>query len=164
MAASVGDIVIRPFDPDCDSQRIREITAEIWSGGGSGLMEMEFGTIGGRPWSEWQSDSVLSYFGGENAQAFVAELDGEVIGFCSYVIDSVKSIGTVGYNGVAKAHQCKGYGSLMLDFVMEGIRAAGMSYANVIVADNDAHAPARANYEKHGFHKLLGFQEMVQKL
>ncbi len=159
-----SDITIRPFDPERYSARVREITAEIWSGGSGGLMEKKFGLIGGRPWTEWQSDSILAYFQPGNAHAFVAEKGGEVVGFCSYVIDNAKSIGTVGYNGVDKSVQGTGIGSTMMDFVMDGIRAAGMKFATVLVADNEAHIPALRNYEKHGFRRLTGYHELVQKL
>ena len=72
--------------------------------------------------------------------------------------------GTVGYNGVALDHQGQGLGSAMMGFVMSGIRAEGMEYAAVIVADNEEHAPARRIYEKHGFRRLAGYHYMVQKL
>jgi len=160
----IGDITIRPFDAERDAQRVRVIVGEIWGGGDDALMEKKFGLIGGRPWSEWLSGSVLSYLKAEGARSFVAEQNGDVIGFCSYVIDEARSRGTVGYNGVARNHQGLGIGSAMLDFVMSGIRAEGMEYAGVLVADNEEHLPARRNYEKHGFHRLTGYHYMVQKL
>ena len=110
------------------------------------------------------SQSVLAYLQADGARSFVAEMDGELAGFCSYVIDNARKRGTVGYNGVARRHQGMGIGSTMLDFVMSRIRAEGMEYAAVIVADNEEHAPARGNYEKHGFRKLMGLHYMVQKL
>jgi len=155
---------IRPFDAERDSERVRVIVGEIWAGGDDALIEREFGLIGGKPWSEWLSRSVLAYLKADGAASFVAERKGEVIGFCSYVIDRERSRGTVGYNGVARNHQGLGIGSAMLDFVMSGIRAAGMEYAVVIVADNQEHAPARHNYHKHGFRRLTGYHYMVQKL
>jgi ribosomal protein S18 acetylase RimI-like enzyme len=159
-----GDITIRPFDAQRDAGRVQAIVGEIWSGGDDALMEREFGVIGGRPWSEWMSQSVLSYLQAEGTTSFVAECDGQVIGFCSYVIDDARKRGTVGYNGVARNHQGRGIGSAMLDFVMSRFRAEGMEYAAVIVADNEEHAAARRNYEKHGFHRLMGLYYMVQKL
>ena len=160
----IGDITIRPFDAERDSERVRVIVGEIWGGGDDALIEKEFGVIGGRPWSEWMSQSVLSYLKADGTRSFVAERNGDVIGFCSYVIDDARKRGTVGYNGVARNHQGRGIGSAMLDFVMSRIRAEGMEYAAVIVADNEQHAPARRNYEKHGFHRLMGLYYMVQKL
>jgi len=157
-------IEIRSYNPERDAGRIKEIVGEIWGGGDDAPMEKKYGMIGDRPWGEWMADSVLPYIEDEGARSFVAEQDGEVVGFCSYVIDEGRSRGTVGYNGVARDHQGQRISTMMLDFVMERIRAEGMQYAGVIVATNEQHAAARRNYEKHGFEKLMGLQYMVQKL
>ena len=159
----VGDITIRPFDAERDAERLKVIVGEIWGGGGDALMEKQFGVIGGEHWTEWQARDVLSYLKADGARSFVAEQQGDVIGFCSYVIDEARSRGTVGYNGVALNHQGLGIGSAMLDFVLSRIKAEGMEYAGVIVADNKEHAPARRIYEKYGFSRLLGFHYLVQK-
>ena len=160
----INDMTIRSFDTERDGERVRVIVAEIWDGGDDALVEKEFGVIGERPWREWLSQSVLSYLKADGARSFVAEKNGDVIGFCSYVIDQGRRRGTVGYNGVARNHQGLGIGSAMLDFVLSGMRAEGMEYAGVIVADNEAHAPARHNYKKHGFRRLTGYHYMAQKL
>jgi GNAT superfamily N-acetyltransferase len=160
----IGDVTIRPFDAERDAERVKVIVGEIWGGGDDALIEKEFGVIGGRPWCEWLSQSVLSYLQADEARSFVAEQNGDVIGFCSYVIDEARSRGTIGYNGVAQNHQGLGIGSTMLDFVLSGIRAEGMEYVGVIVADNEEHLPARRNYEKHGFRRLTGYQYMVRKV
>lgn len=159
-----GDFALRPFDPQRDTGRLREIIGEIWSGGDDALLEKEFGVIGGRPWAEWLSDTILAYLQAEKTRSFVAEHGGEVVGFCSYVIDPARKRGTVGYNGVARSHQGRGIGSAMLDFVLSRFRAEGMDHAVVIVGDNEEHLPARRNYEKHGFRRLTGYHYMVQKL
>ena len=160
----VDEIIIRPYDAQLDAERVKLITSEIWGGGNDALMEKEFGIIGGMPWSEWISQSVLSYFQAEGTRGFVAEKNGEVVGFCSYVIDENRSRGTVGYNGVERNQQGRGIGSAMLDFVLSRMKAEGMEYADVIVADNQEHLPALGNYEKHGFHRLTGSHHLVQKL
>jgi len=160
----LGEITIRPYDAQRDAERVKAIAGEIWGGGDDALMEKEFGVIGGRPWSDWISQSVLSYLEADGARSFVAERNGDVVGFCSYVIDEARSRGTVGYNGVALSHQGMGIGSAMLDFVLSRMRSEGMAYAAVIVADNEEHLPARRNYEKHGFRRLTGYHYMVQKL
>ena len=160
----IGDITIRPFDEQRDSERIRQIVGEVWEGGFDALMEKEYGVIGDRPWDEWLSQSVLAYIGPDGARSFVAEQNGEVVGFCSYAIDNARKCGSVGYNAVALSHQGRGIGSIMMEFVMDGIRAEGMEYARVLVADNQEHAPARRIYEKYGFRRMTGYDEMAQKL
>lgn len=160
----IGEITIRGYDAQRDAEQIKLITGEIWVGGNDALMEKKFGIIGGKSWSEWISQSVLAYFQADGTRGFVAEKNGEVVGFCSYVIDEKRSRGTVGYNGVARNHQGLGIGSAMLDFVLSRIKAEGMEYADVIVADNEEHIPALRNYEKHGFCRLTGSHHLVQKL
>ena len=160
----MADITIRPLNMERDAEHVQRIVAEVWGTSEDALMEKEFGVIGGRHWSEWLSESVLSYLKADGARSFVAERKGDVVGFCSYAIDKARSRGTVGYNAVARNFQGLGIGSAMLDFVLSGMRAEGMKYAGVLVGDNEEHAPARRNYEKHGFHRLTGYHSMVQKL
>lgn len=159
-----GEVTIRPFAPERDSQRVRELVGEIWGGGADALIEKQYGVVGGRPWSEWMAEAVLSYLGAEGTRSFVAEGQGEVVGFCSYVVEPARQRGTVGYNGVARSHQGRGIGSLMLDFVLAGMRAEGMEHALVLVADNEEHLPARRNYRKHGFRRFAGYHHLIQKL
>jgi ribosomal protein S18 acetylase RimI-like enzyme len=159
-----AEFTLRPYEPERDAARIQEIVAEIWGGGDDALIEELFGVQGGKPWGEWTSGNVLVYIGDPDCRAFVAEQEGAIIAFCSYVVDEVRKRGTVGYNGVAHSHQGLGMGTRMLDFVMERFHDEGMEYAGVIVMDNEAHAPARRNYEKHGFERLAGFYYMFQKL
>ena len=160
----IGDISLRLFDADRDSEIIRAIVAEIWSGGGPALAEKRFGIIGGKTWDIWTSNAVLTDFKADPTRSFVAVDQGKVIGFCAYTLDHERSRGTVGYNGIAKSHQGKGLGSALISFVLDRIRAEGMQYAGVIVQDNEEHAPARRIYEKHGFSKLSGNYYMIQKL
>jgi ribosomal protein S18 acetylase RimI-like enzyme len=160
----VGAVTLRRYEAPRDAERLAEIVGRIWSGGGDALMEQRFGLIGNRPWGQWQAQSVLDYINAPACRAFVAQESGDVIGFCSYLLDEERRLGTVGYNGIAPEHQGRKLGSAMMRFVMERFHEAGMLYAAVIVADNAEHAPARRVYEKHGFENLLGLHYMVQKL
>ena len=160
----VGEITIRTFDAQHDADRVRQIVGEVWSGGSDALMEQKYDVIGSRPWSEWLSADILAYLRSEQVKSFVAEKNGQVVGFCSCAIDHERKCGRVGYNAVARSRQGNGIGSIMMDFVMDRIRAEGMEYAIVVVADNDEHAPARRIYEKHGFQRLTGCHTMAKKL
>lgn len=161
----IGDVILRPYDPARDADRVAQIVGQIWSGGGDALMEKYYGVIGNQPWGYWQAQSVLGYIKAENCRAFVLEENGQVIGFTSYLIDRGRSLGTVGYNGIAPEHQGRKLGNAMMDYVMKCFHDEGMAYAAVIVADNAQHAPARRVYEKYGFTRnLLGLDYLVQKL
>ena len=160
----INDITIRPFDAKRDSEPVKIIISQVWSGGDDSLMEKRFGIIGGKPWNEWMARSVLSYLKADGTRSFVAEKNCEIVGFCSYVIDKDRNRGTIGYNAVAPNRQGQGLGSAMMDFIMNAISKEGMQYVAVIVADNEQHAPARRLYEKHGFRNLMGVHYMVQKI
>jgi ribosomal protein S18 acetylase RimI-like enzyme len=160
----VEGITLRPYDAERDAARVKEIVAEIWGGGDDALMERLYGIQGGKPWGEWTSGAVLRALGNPETRGFVAEENGAIVAFASYGMDEVRKTGTVGYNGVARSHQGRGLGTAMLDFVMERFREAGMEYARVLVFDNEEHLPARRNYEKHGFKRLVQMELMVQKL
>jgi len=158
----VGDVTIRPYDPDQDATRVRALVGQVWQGAEDDLVEQEIGLIGGRPWQEWLGDSVLAYLRGN--PAFVAERGGQIIGFCSYAVDPARSRGTVGYNGVAREHQGLGIGSAMLGFVLGRMRTEGLRYAQVLVADNKEHLPAQRNYQSHGFRRIAGYHSLIQEL
>ena len=110
----INDIKIRDFDAEKDAEAVRVIVGQVWHGGADALIEKQFGVIGGKPWGEWQSADVLSYLTDDGARSFVAEKEGQVVGFCSYVIDRNCSRGTVGYNAVAPGQQGQGLGSAMM--------------------------------------------------
>lgn len=160
----LGEASLRLFRAEDDSDRVKEIVAQIWSGGGPALTEKKYGMVGGKSWQQWIADAVLADFTNPDCRSFVAEHESSVIGFCSYTLDLQRSRGIVGYNGVALEYQGRGLGSAMIGFVMACIRAEGMQFAGVVVADNEEHAPARRIYEKHGFSKISGNYYMMQKL
>lgn len=158
------DLTIRRYDPERDAAWVRSLIPEIWTGAQDAEIEREYGPQGGRPWHEWLADAIVGYLAAEGTRSFVAEVGGERVGFCSYVVDEVRSRGTVGYNGVAKDRQGQRLGVAMMDHVMAAMRAEGLAYAGVLVADNEEHAPARRNYESHGFRRVSGYEYLFQKL
>ena len=164
IALNVGQVELWPYEPPRDAQAISRIVARIWSGGADALMEDRFGPIGGQPWDHWQSQSILNYLAAPNCRAFVAVEWDEVIGFCSYVLEPDRRLGTVGYNGVDPDHQSRKIGSAMMTFVMDQFHKEKMQFAAVIVATNQQHAPARRVYEKHGFEPVMGLEYRVRKL
>jgi len=160
---SLSDFHFRPARFPEDTARIREIVGAVWHGGGDAIIESRYGRIGDTPWQEWQARDVLQWIQAANAHAFVVGEAADVIGFCSFQIDRERSFATVGYNAVSPDHQGRGIGSLMMQWIMDRIHESGVDFAGVLVADNEAHAPARRVYEKHGFQTVYGLKYMVRK-
>ena len=157
----------RPISLPADAPRLTEIIGAIWEGGGDAIVEKQYGQIGHAPWQQYQSEAVLQWIQAPGASAYAVidtEAGGQIVGFCSFMVQRERDTATVGYNGVAPSHQGRGIGSLMMGYIMERIRESGVGYAGVIVADNDAHAPARRVYEKAGFETVYSLRYMFQKL
>jgi RimJ/RimL family protein N-acetyltransferase len=82
---------------------------------------------------------------------FVAERNGEVVGFITFYCDKNRKIGIISNNAVDPACGEKGVGQEMYQKVLEYFRGRGMLLAQVTTGLDGAHAPARRAYERAGF-------------
>jgi len=138
-----------------DLKAIAGIVRNIWDHGGNALMEKRYGRIGGKPWQEWTAGEIVGELKKILPQVAVTEVNGEIVGFASYLLDRKKKVGMVGYNGVSNRFQGLGIGTRQLQWVLTQLRKKGMRYAQVITGLNRGHKPARRLYEKTGFVPLL---------
>jgi len=115
------------------------------------LTKDRYGIIGGRTWEEWVWESVKKYLEEKGTRKFVTKIDGKIAGFCSYTIDKIKKIGTVGYNGVSPEYSGLGIGTYQMNKILELMKKEGMEIAEVLTGLNEGHTPARKMYEKVGF-------------
>ena len=102
---------------------------------------------------EQKADAVEKHFREHPDRAFVTELDGEVVGFCTYVLRD-NAVGEIGNNAVAPAGQGKGIGTAQYEECLQRMRDAQMKYATVQTGLDPSHAAARRAYEKVGFEPL----------
>ena len=139
-----------------DYGRILDIAAEAWSRQGINyVLKERFGVVGSKT-PEERIRETLSRFLEENpGNVLVARLDGEVVGFMTFDLDSDRKIGSIGYNAVDSRYRNRGIGTMLVKRTLEVLRERGMRYATVFTALDEAHAPARRIYEKCGFKPLM---------
>ncbi len=95
----------------------------------------------------------------------VAELDGRVVGFVTWMLNSPHpGCGEISNNAVDPSAQGRGVGKAMYRWVLDLFRRSGMKAAAVQTCMDDGHAPARAAYAKVGFATSLDFIRYYQKL
>ncbi len=164
MPDQITGLPLRRYDPAQDAAAIVELVHAVWGGAGFAVVEQRYGLVAGKPWRQWIADHVLADLNSDQTCAFVVHDDQGLAGFCSYTLDRPRSRGTVGYNAIARRQQGRGLGSALLRFVLARLRAEGMSYAGVIVAEDEDHAPARRMYEKAGFEFIARSAYLMQKL
>ncbi|MBE6929290.1 MAG: GNAT family N-acetyltransferase [Ruminococcaceae bacterium] len=120
--------------------------------------EIHDGAMGN--WREIKKKSIEDQQRGPNA--FVALLDGKVVGFAAYTI--INGVGHILNNAVDNCYRGNGIAKLLYERLFEGMRADGALYARVHTGGDDGHAPARRAYEKMGFEKYLPSVDYIKKL
>jgi len=102
---------------------------------------------------ERKADSVERHFRERPGEAFVVELEGAVVGFCTYAIGD-NGVGVITNNAIDPQVQGRGIGTAQYREVLRRFREAGMVYAKVGTGLDPAHAAARRAYEKVGFEQV----------
>lgn len=87
----------------------------------------------------------------EKAIVLVAELEGLVVGFLTYELNSRDRIGEVQLLAVRPEYQNLGIGTELNTFALREMKEKGMKMAKVETGGDASHAPARRSYEKAGY-------------
>ena len=82
---------------------------------------------------------------------WVAEVNGEVVGFVAAVLKVDSGMGELRMLAVDPESQNHGLGTQLTDVATNWIRGAGLSLALVSTGGDVGHALARRTYEKAGF-------------
>ncbi|MGD9497089.1 MAG: N-acetyltransferase family protein [Armatimonadota bacterium] len=112
---------------------------------------------------ERKADSVESYVRERPEEAFVVELEGRVVGFCTFALRD-NGVGVINNNAIDPALQGRGLGSAMYRECLRRMKEAGMVYATVHTGLDPSHAAARRAYEKVGFEQVRPHVEYYLKL
>jgi len=136
---------------EADLEPIVAIARRIWTMGMSKRLEDRFGVQGGKSWDEWTAADIGGAVRARLASCLVAEVDGQVAGWVTWIINRDRNQGQIGYNGVAPEFRGHGIGTTLVRMALDKLREAGMPIAVVITGLDEGHAPARRVYEKCGF-------------
>jgi GNAT superfamily N-acetyltransferase len=84
---------------------------------------------------------------------YVAEYEGRVVGFATYLIECNGKLGVLANNAVSmRGH---GIAGLLHERIFEEMKKRGCTAVRVRTGLDEAHAPARRAYEKDGFTNTL---------
>jgi ribosomal protein S18 acetylase RimI-like enzyme len=97
-------------------------------------------------------------------ELYVAEFDGETVGFVSVRLDEETGIGEIGLNAVDPPRGGVGIGTAMYEFAVRLMAESGMKVATVATGGDASHEPARRAYLKAGFDTVIPSVWMVRKL
>jgi ribosomal protein S18 acetylase RimI-like enzyme len=109
-------------------------------------------------WPDWrtsQREAVETVCkDGEKTIVWVAEVDGMVVGFLAYELNSKEKTGEVQLLAVHPEYQNLGIGTELNNFALEKMKESGMKMARVDTGGDPSHAPARRSYQKAGYTAL----------
>lgn len=105
----------------------------------------------GDDWRAHQRNDVEDVLADPQMEVWVADVDGDVVGFVAAVLKPDEHLGEIYMLAVDPESQNRGLGSELTDVATDWIRAAGMPVALVSTGGDEGHAPARRTYEKAGY-------------
>lgn len=106
-------------------------------------------------WQEAKANEIRDHQKRYPEWMLITERNDNIVGFITFYLDRGRKIGIISNNAVEPEHQRKGIGTLQYYKVLEIFKKEGMSFAEVATGLDEAHAPARAAYEKVGFKKTI---------
>jgi GNAT superfamily N-acetyltransferase len=102
-------------------------------------------------WRKSQKEVVEKICLDEKITTWVAEVDGNVIGFVAYELNDTTKVGEVQLLAVHPDDQNHGIGTELNLFALQKFKESGMKLAVVGTGGDEGHAPARRSYEKAGY-------------
>lgn len=106
----------------------------------------------GDDWRVHQEAAVRGQLADGEAATWVAELEGQVVGFVvARVADTDRSIGEVAMLADDPDAQRHGLGTELTELATSWLRERGMKVAVIGTGGDDGHAPARRVYEKANY-------------
>jgi N-acetylglutamate synthase-like GNAT family acetyltransferase len=106
-------------------------------------------------WKKSQQEAVeTSCRDDKETSVWVAEVEGQVVGFVAYKLYDKTKTGEVWLLAVHPEYQNHGIGTELNNFAVVKMKESGMQMAVVGTGGDDSHAPARRSYEKVGYTPL----------
>jgi ribosomal protein S18 acetylase RimI-like enzyme len=122
---------LRPFQP-ADLPHLKAITVEGFEGVSIDHgMEQAFGLINAHDW-RWRKARHIDADAARDPQGiFVAEDNGQVVGYITTWQDREAGIGHIPNLAIAASHRNRGLGRQLIEHAFEHFRAAGLTHAKI---------------------------------
>jgi ribosomal protein S18 acetylase RimI-like enzyme len=147
---------IRLYRP-ADLNALRALTVDAFQGVSiDHNMEKHFGLINGHDW-RWRKARHVDEDAAENpAGIFVAEEDGEILGYISTTVDREAGIGRIPNMAVAEGARNRGLGRQLIEHALDYFRSLGLSHAKIETLDQ--------NPVGQHLYPACGFQEVARQI
>lgn len=149
-------IRIRRFR-ESDREKIRQITAEAFDGVSIDQnIERIFGPIAGRRWHERKAKDVDNDCNSNPEGVFVAEVEGEVVGYITARLDEESKIGRIMNFAVTPKYQGRGIGSRLMNKALRYLKKSGMEFVRIETLEQNEICKR--------FYPKIGFREIARQI
>jgi ribosomal protein S18 acetylase RimI-like enzyme len=115
-----------------DLPHLRRLTTEGFTGVSIDHgIEQAFGLINGHDWQWRKARHIDDDLARDPAGIFVAEEDGQIVGYITTWQDPAAGIGHIPNLAVAATHRNRGLGRALIEHALSHFRAAGLSHAKI---------------------------------
>ena len=154
--------MIRSFRAS-DAEVLKEIIVLAFDGVSMDQnMEEIFGQVGPTTWHDRKRRAMEADILANPAGIFVAEEQGQVVGFITARFDPVTRIGWIVNMGVRPEHQGHGIGKQLLAKALDYLRSNGMEYARIETLEQNEIG--KVFYPKAGFREIARQIHYLMKL
>jgi len=153
---------IRPYAP-ADLAHLKRLTTEGFVGVSIDHgIEQAFGMINGHDWQWRKARHIDDDVAHDRAGIFVAEDDGQIVGYITTWQDREAGIGHIPNLAVASSHRNQGLGRTLIERALSHFRTAGLTHAKIeTLAQN---AVGNHLYPSLGFIEVARQVHFVAKL
>ena len=155
-AADLARVEIRGLRLE-DQAAVEAITAEAFRGVSiDEVIEQRYGPLRPLSWQTIKSTAVGAEVREQTATCFVAELDGQVIGYITTAISQRTSTGRIPNIGIARGYRSLGLGTRLIEYALAYFRRQGLRLARIeTLVQNSV-----GDY----LYRKLGFQEIARQI
>lgn len=155
-AADLARVEIRGLRPE-DQAAVEAITAEAFQGVSiDEVIEQRFGPLRPLSWQTIKSTAVGAEVREQAATCYVAELDGQVIGYITTAVSQRTSTGRIPNIGIARGYRGLGLGTRLIEYALASFRRQGLRLARI-------ETLVQNSVGDHLYRKL-GFQEIARQI
>ncbi|MBI2477116.1 MAG: GNAT family N-acetyltransferase [Planctomycetia bacterium] len=150
------DLHIRNYQP-ADLATIKALTIEGFDGVSIDRnIEDQFGPINNRDW-RWRKTRHIDFDVDRDSDGvFVAEVDGQVVGYITTFRDCEAGMGLIPNLAVDSRQRGRGIGRKLIEYALKNFREVGLTHAKIETLDQ--------NEVGQGLYPSLGFREVARQI
>jgi ribosomal protein S18 acetylase RimI-like enzyme len=142
---------------DADLATLKEITVEAFDGASiDQMIEGRFGLLNGGNWRGRKARHIDADVERDREGIFVADTDGEVLGYVTTWTDADAGIGHIPNIAVRAGHRGHGIGRLLIDHALGHFRRVGMTHVRIETLEN--------NEVGNHLYTAMGFEEVTRQI